>query len=108
MDIFSLYWVFLKHYVTLTASAYHPLLCKQVVLATMQCKKEDKENIEIFWRVFSKVYKEAKNEVGNKFHPTGWCTGMASCNFIGLVKIYGEDVLQYIKGCEFHFRDSVN
>ena len=33
---------------------------------------------------------------------------MASCNFIGLVKIYGEDVLQYIKGCEFHFRDSVN
>ena len=33
---------------------------------------------------------------------------MASCNFIGLVKIYGEDYLQYIKGCEFHFRDSVN
>ena len=33
---------------------------------------------------------------------------MASCNFIGLVKIYGEDVLQYIKGCELHFRDSVN
>ena len=33
---------------------------------------------------------------------------MASCNFIGLVKIYGEDVLQYIKGCKFHFRDLVN
>ena len=37
-----------KHYVTLTAGAYHPLLCKQVVLATMKCKQEDKENIEIF------------------------------------------------------------
>ena len=33
---------------------------------------------------------------------------MASCNFIGLVEIYGEDVLQYIKGCEFRFHDSVN
>ena len=38
-----------KHYVTLTARAYHPLLCKQVVLATMQCKQEDEENIEIFY-----------------------------------------------------------
>ena len=33
---------------------------------------------------------------------------MASCNFIGLVKTYGEYVLQYIKACEFHFCDSVN
>ena len=44
-----------KHCVTLTASAYHPLLCKQVVLATMQCKQEDNAN----------------NEVDEKFHPTG-------------------------------------
>ena len=73
----------------------------------MQSKQEDKENIEIFWRVFNKAYKEANNKVDEKFHPTGWCTDMASCNFIGLVKIYSEDVLQYIKGCEFHFRDSV-
>ena len=33
---------------------------------------------------------------------------MASGNLIGLVKICGEDVLQYIKGCEFHFCDSVS
>lgn len=33
---------------------------------------------------------------------------MASANFIGLVKIYGEDVLLNVKGCEFHFKDSVN
>ena len=97
-----------KNYVTLTATAYHPLLCKQAVLVTMQSKQEDKENIEIFWGAFNKAYKEANNEVTEKFHPSGWCTDMTSCNFIGLVKIYGEDVLQYIKGCEFYFRDSVN
>ena len=33
---------------------------------------------------------------------------MASGNFIGLVKIYGEDVLETVKGCEFHYKDSVN
>ena len=60
-----------KQYVTLTTSAYHPLLCKQVVLVIMQCKQEDKENIEIFWRVFNKAYKEANNKVHEKIHPTG-------------------------------------
>ena len=62
-----------------------------------------KENIEIFWPVFNKAYKEVNNQVHKKFHPKGWCTDMASCNFIGLVKIYGEDVLQCIKACELTF-----
>ena len=43
-----------------------------------------------------------------KFFPDGWRTDMASRNFIGLVKIYSEDILETVKGCEFHFRDSVN
>ena len=72
-----------RNSLTLTASAYHPLSCKQVVLATMQCKQEDKENIEIFWRMFNKAYKKANNEVDEKFHLTGWCTDMTFCNFIG-------------------------
>ena len=41
----------------------------------------------------------------DKFFPAGWCTDMASGNFIGLVTIYGEDILETVKGCEFHFRD---
>ena len=56
-------------------------------------QRRSKKNIEIFWRVFNKVYKEGKNEVDEKFNPTGGCTDMPSCNFIGLIKIYGEDVL---------------
>ena len=82
-----------KHFVSLTASVYQPLLCKQVTLATMECKHEDKDNIEIF---------------DEKFLPVGWCTDMASGNFIGLVRIYGEDMLDTVEGCEFHYKDSVN
>ena len=33
---------------------------------------------------------------------------MASSNFVGLEKLYGEGVTNKIKGCEFHYKDSVN
>ena len=37
-----------RDYVTLTASVYHPLLRKQVALATMQCKHENEKYVTIF------------------------------------------------------------
>ena len=43
-----------------------------------------------------------------KFFLACWCTNMASENLIGLVKMYGKDILETVKGCEFHIRDSVN
>ena len=66
-----------KYFVTLIASVYHPLLRKQEVLGSILCKK--KEN---FWGVLHKAYKEM-NDDNEKFFPTGWCTDMASENFIG-------------------------
>lgn len=42
------------------------------------------------------------------FYSAGWCTDIASGNFIGIVKIYGEDIAETVKGCEFYFKDSVN
>ena len=42
-------------YTTLTASMYHPLLRKQVVLATMQCKHENTKFVTIFWRLKEKL-----------------------------------------------------
>ena len=95
-----------KSFVTLTARVYHPLLKKQMILATMTCKHEHSNNIELFWRLFNKCYKEA-NEIDNKFSPCGWCTDMATANFTGLSLIYGEDILDKVKGCEFHYKQSV-
>ena len=37
-----------KAFVTLTASVYHPLLRKQVILATMNCKHEDSKYVAEF------------------------------------------------------------
>uniref|UniRef100_A0A7M5VBJ9 OTU domain-containing protein n=2 Tax=Clytia hemisphaerica TaxID=252671 RepID=A0A7M5VBJ9_9CNID len=94
------------NFITLTASTYHPLLKRQVPLASMQCKHEDGETVETFWRVFNKAYKEA-NSCTNRFEPSGWVTDMATANFNGLSKMYGEDVLEKVKGCEFHYKQSV-
>ena len=96
-----------KCFVTLTASVYHTLLQKQIILATMQCQHENKKNIELFWRLFNNAYKTV-NDTDERFWPVGWCTEMAHSNFSGLMQIYGEDVLERIKGCEFHFKDSIN
>ena len=96
-----------KSFVTLAASTYDPLLQKQVALAILECKHEDKENIEVFRWMFNSAFKEV-NGIREIFSPTGFCTDMATANFNGLVKIYGEEVLEKVKGCEFHFRDSIN
>ena len=45
-------------YVTLMVSFYHPLLQKQVVLATMQCKHENEKFNRIFWEQFNEAYKQ--------------------------------------------------
>ena len=44
-----------KDFVTLTAGVYHPLLRKQLILATMNCKHEDSNNVARFWQKFSKA-----------------------------------------------------
>ena len=97
-----------KLYTTLAASAYHPLLRKQVSLATMECPAEDSVNVEAFWRKFNKAYSERHN-ISDKFHPkAGWVTDMAESNFIGLKMMYGEDVMDDVKACEFHYLQSVD
>ena len=97
-----------KNFTTLTASVYHSLLKKQVPLAIMECTGEDNVNIELFWREFNKIFKDATG-LDTKFEPQeGWITDMAEANHNGLAKIYGEDVMERIKACEFHFRKRVN
>ncbi|XP_066927735.1 uncharacterized protein [Clytia hemisphaerica] len=95
-----------KNYVTLTASVYHPMLRKQLVLASMNCKHEDETYVQLFWRNFNDAFKQV-NLTEQKFNPKGWVTDMAGANFNGLSRIYGEDVMNKIKGCEFHFKQSI-
>ena len=92
-----------KGFSALVASCYNPFLQKQVPLPVMECTKEDEKNITRFWKEFNEAYKVA-NKTNAKFQPIGWVTDMALVNFSGLQMIYGEEVLDKIKGCEFHYK----
>ena len=97
------YW-HVNEFITLTASIYHPLLKTHVILATMDCKQEDTNYVERFWRIFNNAYEEV-NLTKKKFNPTGWCSDMSGANFNLIKKIYGEDVLNQIKSCKFHYKE---
>ena len=96
-----------KLFTTITASTYHPLLQRQLPLATMECKSEDIENVGRFWSTFNKAYKDA-NQTNDKFDPIGFVSDMATANFTGLQIVYGEEITSKIKGCEFHYEQSLN
>ena len=72
----------------------------------MNCKHEDSNYLAEFWRQFNDAYRKV-NTTEKKFSPCGWVTDMATANFSGLSIVYGGDVLAKVKGCEFHFKQSV-
>jgi hypothetical protein len=97
-----------KGFITLTASVYHPLLRKQIALATMETESENKETITLFWTLFNEVLQKVSGNSSKIFNPLGWCTDMAGANMAGLINVFGEDCKQRIKSCEFHFKDHRN
>ena len=67
---------------------------------------------ELIWLPSNPVYVAFKGNNNfisfkEKFRPRKWLTDMATSNFNGLKPIYGDDVVEDVIGCEFHFRQSV-
>ena len=90
----------------LTASVHHPLLCKQIPLATMEAVTEDRVNIELFWHLFNEALRKGSGSDSATFDPLGWCSDMAGANLAGISRVFGDNA--EIKSCEFHFKDHRN
>ena len=97
-----------KGFITLTASVYHPVLRRQIPLATMETESENTETITLFWTLFNEVLQKVSGDNLKKFNPIGWCTDMAGANMAGIINVYGDECKQRIKSCEFHFKDHRN
>ena len=97
-----------KGYVTLTASVYHPLLRRQIPLATMEAVSENSENVTLFWELLNEVLEKVSDGTISMFNPRCWCTDMAGSNLSAIRKVFGDSAIDRIKTCEFHFRESVN
>ena len=96
----------MKEFVTPTGSVYHPFLWKQLVFAMINCKHEDSNYFAEFQQKSNKAFREV-NKSKKKFRPCRWVTDMASTNCTGLATIYREDIISRAKGCEFHFKQSI-
>lgn len=92
---------------TLTASTYHPLLKRQLDLATMETEGETSDNIERFWTLFNEALRSATESRDETFNPIGWFTDMAGANMNGLSRVFSEDST-CIKSCEFHYKENRN
>ena len=74
----------------------------------METKKEDSQDIELFWTLFNASLKEATDDNTVSFSIAGWCTDMAGADMNGLRIVFGEDALSRTKSCEFHHKESRN
>ena len=74
-----------KGYKTLTLWTHHPGMRRMNRLATMECKKEDTEMVEIFFRLFNEALANFLGEEGYKFNPTMLCMDEAGQTY----KVYG-------------------
>ena len=97
-----------RGFVTLTASVYHSLLRKQIILGTMEAESENSENVALFWELFNEILKKVSGNENETFNPIGWCTDLAGANLAGLCAVFGESTKSRIKTCEFHFKDHRN
>ena len=97
-----------RGYETLTLSCYHPLLRKQLPLATMDCEGENKECIQLFWELFNEVLQKVSKNSAVRFNPSGFCMDMGGANRKGRVNVFGSSFTEKMKSCEFHYKNCRN
>ena len=97
-----------RGFVTLSASVYHPLLRKQITLATMEAESENHTNVTFFGDILNECLRKVPRKTNYKFNPVGWCADMARANLAVLSEVFGETVTDRIKTSEFYFKDHRN
>ena len=73
---------------TLTISIYYPLIRKQIILTTLNCEAENKQNAEFFWRRWEEPLGD-KNE-STRFNPTGIILDENSSNWKAVENVDGK------------------
>ena len=77
-----------KGYKTLTLWTHHPGMRRMNCLATMECKKEDTEMVEIFFRLFNEALANFLGGESYKFNLTMLCMDEAGANLQGVQECF--------------------
>ena len=84
------------------------MLKKLIPLATMECDGKNSDTVQFLWEYFDEMLRKESCNNDYQFNPRGWITDMAGCNIEGLKWVFGRDVVERIKSCEFHFKECRN
>ncbi|CAC5378629.1 unnamed protein product [Mytilus coruscus] len=95
-----------KQFMTITGSTFHPLLKQLVPLAIMECPSENKQFLSVFFSNLKEAIKEKFED--EEFDPTGIICDEASCNWQAMQEIFGRDLVERSKSCDFHYKQRIN
>ena len=94
-----------KGYKTLTMWVHHPGMRRMRLLAAMECEREDKYNISLFFQLFNQALQKYSGIEDYKFNPAFICMDEAGANMQAIVENFGQEFyMEKVAGCQWHFK----
>ena len=88
----------------LTLWVHHPGMCCMKRLASMDVKCENKEAVELFFNIFNETLREYTGNPNYMFNPAMFVTDEASAIHQGMYSVFGNEFLDKITTCQWHFK----
>ena len=93
-----------RGYKTLMLWTHHLGMCHINRLATMECTREDTEMVSIFFWLFNEALAKHVGDENYKFNPSMICTDEAGAILQAIRNVFGEEYLNQIVSCQWHFK----
>ena len=83
---------------------HHPGLRWMKCLASMDCKRETKDIVALFFNCFNSALQDFTGDLNYIFNPIMLVTDEAGAIHNGLHEVFGHDFLDRISTCQWHFK----
>ena len=84
---------------------HHPGMRRMWLLAAMECEREDKYNISLFFQLFNQALQKYSGIKNYKFNPAFICMDEAGANMHAIVENFGQEFyMEKVAGCQWHFK----
>ena len=89
---------------TLTLWVHHPGLRRMKRLASMDCHRETKDMVALFFELFNSALRDYTGNPDYVFNPAMLVTDEAGAIHQGLHEVFGHEFLERISTCQWHFK----
>ena len=94
-----------KGYKTLTLWPHHPGMQRMNWLATIECKKEHTEMVEIFFKLFNEALVNFLGQEDYNFKVMMLCMDKAGVNLQGVRNVFNDAFMSRVVSCQWHFME---